>query len=50
MPVIFGKRERDEAEHRALFEVSGMSSTWIVPTMLPLKVIEAGRKQEETVS
>ena len=44
MLVISGRRERSEAEHGASLEVAGLSSTGIVPTMLPLRVIEAVRK------
>jgi len=50
MLVTSGRRQRNEAKHRALLEVAGLSSTRIVPTMLPLRVIEAVRKQEETIS
>jgi O-methyltransferase/methyltransferase family protein len=44
MLVISGGRERTEAEYRALFDVAGLRLTQIVPTMLPLSVIEAEPK------
>ena len=50
MLVISGRRERSEAGQRALQEVAGWISTRIVPTTLPLRVIEAVKKYEETVS
>lgn len=44
MLLISGRRERSEAEHRTLLEVAGLRLTNIVPTMLPLRVIEAVQK------
>jgi hypothetical protein len=40
MLVVIGGRERTEREYRALFEVAGLSLSRVIPTGLPLSLVE----------
>jgi hypothetical protein len=40
MLVCTGGRQRSEAEFRSLYEAAGLRLTQIVPTAMPMKLIE----------
>ena len=44
MMVMTGGRERTEREFRELIDLSGLEVTGIIPTISPLRIIEAVRK------
>ncbi len=46
MLVVIGGRERTEGEYRALFETAGLSLVRVIPTPLPISLIEGAPASE----